>query len=53
MCLMAGIVDSNQKLNEGDLSCLNLSKISNYYSLWIKSPPFDIGMATSSALDVL
>jgi hypothetical protein len=50
---MSGIVASNLKLKEGEEKILSLSKISKYYSKWIKSPPFDIGMATSSALDDL
>ena len=53
MCLMNGIVESNFNLKEGESSCLSLKKISKYYGKWMRSPPFDIGMATSSALGCL
>lgn len=53
LCLMKGIIDSNQnKQNNQDLE-LNMDCIAFQYAKWIKSYPFDIGRATQMALDAL
>ena len=50
MCLMRAIVKGNSNAKEGEELILPTKFIAIEYSNWMKSPPFDIGMATNSAL---
>lgn len=48
LCLMQGINLSHQKCQ-----MLDMNYVAEFYGAWIKSPPFDIGMATKGALGPL
>lgn len=53
MCLMWGLVKSNEGKKPTNESVLNVDRIADYYRKWIKTDPFDIGKATEGALGPL
>lgn len=53
MCMMWGLIKSNEGKKSGNESVLNVDRIADYYRKWIKTDPFDIGKATEGALGPL
>ena len=51
MCLLQGLTENVQQ-KDGD-TVMSTQNIAKYYRDWIESNPFDIGMATNSALSSL
>jgi hypothetical protein len=52
MSLMTALIQSS-KLAKPGMARLNTEWIGYYFKLWMKSPPFDIGITTDSALGPL
>merc|ERR1711935_819781 len=50
MCLMWGLVEGNQKKSKSEEKVLDTDSIANYYAMWVKSGPFDIGTTTKGGV---
>lgn len=53
MCLLRGLVEGNSNIKPGEEFILSTESIAKYYAKWVSTGPFDIGMATRSALGPL
>ena len=52
-CLMWGLIQGNQAYQDKGQNVLDLDSIALFYKKWMKSRPFDIGIATTNALSPL
>ena len=47
MCVLWGIRESNNQRQTEETRCIfDRDRVADYYSKWLRSPPFDIGIAT-------